>query len=380
MNKKKIITLVAVASLLAPSSTILADTYNTGSWSSGDDGATEVSVAIDPTYEVTIPESLVLPTQTGYTNDPNNIEIQSGATIPKGDVISISLASGQTFSATYSDSSTSVPYKIKINENAGIANSTGAAVTVLTADADKAHDEGATATMNVGFDTQPDFKYSGTYTDSVQFEISAGTPAPTPSSINIGGVPFNFVKEENGRYLVVQAGNAGLGAYTNEATYVPYANSLIKNNIDSWFNTRFTEYSNDGTAETITLGAYTIYKTTLNGATSNDLGSTSNFADSNFQNGYLSTPNGGAGTNSISAYAFVVSKADLNAQTVAVGGNTPESIHAANNGSGGQYTWSRSPGRSTTSAMGLNEVGDIRSVARDTSISCVRAAFWISIN
>jgi hypothetical protein len=372
---KKIITLIALSCLLAPSSTILADTYDTGSWTSGD-GTTEVSAAIEPSYEVTIPETLTLPHSASYTDATNNVAIQAGAQIPKGHVISVSLASGQTFSATYADESTTVPYKVKINTNDGIANTTGGAVSVLTANADVAHDTGATATMKVGFDSAPNFKYAGTYTDSVQFEVRAGLPIPAPGTqIMIGGEAFNYVKAESGRYLVVQAGNAGTVQYNSSPAYVPYENSIIKGQVDSWFNNKFTSYSNDANDSMITVDGYTIYKTTLNGATSNNVGDSTNWENETFQNGYLSKPYNGSETDAISAYAFVISKADLNAQT-AGGGTTPESIRAAN----GSYIWTRSPGSEANKAAGVDSSGNIVSGDVNSYGITVKAAFWVSID
>jgi len=164
MNIKKIITLMAVSCLLAPGATGSA-------YAVGDDYTTDVTTTIEPSYEVTIPESLTLPHSATYTGAENNVAIQAGTQIPKGYAISVGIAAGQTFSAAY-DESTTVPYKVKINTNPGIANTTGGAVSVLTANADVAHDTGATATMKVGFDSTPTFKYAGTYSDSVQFEVS----------------------------------------------------------------------------------------------------------------------------------------------------------------------------------------------------------------
>jgi len=382
MNMKKIITLMALSCLLAPGATILADTYDTGSWTSGD-GNTEVSMTIDSSYTVTIPESLTLPHSMGYTGADNNVNVVSGATIPKNEAISVTLAAGKTFTAAYAgDSSATVPYKVKINEQGGIANTTDGAVNVLIVDSTTAHDAGAAATMKVGFDEAPNYKYSGTYSDSIQFNVTCEElPTPTPeTTINIGGEPFKFVKQENGKYLVVQAGSVGNSNY-NSGTgefdvyyYTPYSESLVKGSIDSWFNNKFTSYTNAGDADTITLDGYTIYKTTLNGATSATMGSDSNDENVIFQNGYLSVPNGGTGTNAISAYAFAVSKADVNGQMATFGeDSTQESIRVAN----GSATWGRSPGADKHTAFGMHTDGMLYGFGVQSNIK-VKAAFWIS--
>ncbi|MDR3240872.1 MAG: hypothetical protein LBT37_01705, partial [Lactobacillaceae bacterium] len=299
---------------------------------------------------------------------------QAGAQIPKGHVISVSLAAGQTFSAAY-DESTTVPYKVKINTNPGIANTTGGAVSVLTANADVAHDTGATAIMKVGFDSAPTFKYAGTYSDSVQFEVRAGVPAPAPgTSIFIGGVEFNYVKEQNGKALVVMAGSAGESQYQTDPTgnYKAYYESLIEKVVNIWFKNTF-DYENAGSEDTITIDGYTIYKTTLNGATTNVHGG---FEDTGFQNQYLSVPAGSSGTNAITAYAFVVSKADINAQSVSNGGyNTAEGSRVAN---GASYTVMRSPGENSDH-VALMSPARIYDNDVDFSAMPVKPALWIDM-
>ncbi|MDR3240961.1 MAG: hypothetical protein LBT37_02155, partial [Lactobacillaceae bacterium] len=292
---------------------------------------------------------------------------QAGAQIPKGHVISVSLAAGQTFSAAY-DESTTVPYKVKINTTPGIANTTGGAVSVLTANADVAHDTGATATMKVGFDSAPTFKYAGTYSDSVQFEVSCDGGVP----IVIAGMQFDYVKSQTGKELYVLNGTASHVPYCKDY-YKAYGDSLLRERIDDWFEDSFAGHTNNDSDATIDVDGYTIYKTTLNGATS---ASTGNFNNVEFQNLYQSVPEGGVGTNAITAYAFAVSKADINAQSASSGDpNTKEGTRVAQNLET-DYTYLRSPGQNSTSVGAMN-ASTIYSLSPTSPSFSVKPAIWI---
>jgi len=67
------------------------------------------------------------------------------------------------------------------------------------------------------------------------------------------------------------------------------------------------------------------------------------------------TPNGGAGTSAISTYAFVLSKADLNAQTADVDDETPETLLASN----GEDSWNCSLAKGPLLSLNLVAGADL---------------------
>jgi len=193
--------------------------------------------------------------------------------------------------------------------------------------------------------------------------------------IVIAGMQFDYVKSQTGKELYVLSGVAANVGYSkeNNGEYVAYENSKLKEAVDDWFEDSFAGHTNNGSDNTIVVDGYTIYKTTLNGATS---ASTGNFNDVEFQNQYRSVPEGGLGTNAITAYAFAVSKADINAQSASSGDpNTKEGTRVAQN-LATDYTYLRSPGQNA------NSVGAINASAiyswNDGSVSYnVKPAIWI---
>ncbi|MDR3190328.1 MAG: hypothetical protein LBT80_03865 [Lactobacillaceae bacterium] len=51
---------------------------------------------------------------------------------------------------------------------------------VILVDAATAHASGAAGAINVGFETTPDFKYSGVYSQPVAFKVGVINTTPVP--------------------------------------------------------------------------------------------------------------------------------------------------------------------------------------------------------
>ncbi|WP_460054126.1 hypothetical protein [Pseudolactococcus yaeyamensis] len=99
MKKKYFISLaglvLGVSLLTTPA---LADTNTTGSWGT-DDGKTDVTVTVSPTYVVTIPATFNF-TATGEQGTANNIAISSTSQLEADGVLSVKLVSTNTLQAT----------------------------------------------------------------------------------------------------------------------------------------------------------------------------------------------------------------------------------------------------------------------------------------
>lgn len=346
-------------------------------WQGGMLGDSTVEYAVEPSYIVTIP--------TGITIDPTT-KLGSGSVVlganPKlpydERIITVRVNSTNSWKLKIPNEQTDVAYNFGTSTTGSELKAGGK----ITFTADGENNEAISTPVYASLPSGSDFKYAEKYSDTVNYTISTGVPTPVPApgtQIMLGGEAFNFIKEENGKYLVIQDANVATGPYYGSNANVSYNDSLLKGQVDTWFNNKFTGHTNDGNADTITVDGYKIYKTTLNGATSNAEGTPDNFKDPTFQNGYLSTPNGGTGTNAISAYAFVLSKADLNAQTADMGEETPETLLASN----GENTWNRSPAMgpliSLNLVAGLEGYGAV-AIYRVTTSQQIRAAFWISVD
>lgn len=171
--------LAAVATLVSPSSIAMADTYSDGSWTSGS-GDMNAQYAVKASYTVEIPASITLPASGYSTLDDGNVKIHAGAQIPTATSIKVSLSANQHFAAylgTQQSHNDAVDFMVKMDNQNPLAETTDAVV-VLVANAETAHDTGATTNLNVGLAPDQQSKYAGSYVGHVQFTVGTSTASP----------------------------------------------------------------------------------------------------------------------------------------------------------------------------------------------------------
>lgn len=172
--------LVLGVSLLA--TPVLADTYTTGSWGNGEDGATDVTVTVPPTYSVTIPASFSF-SAIGEEGTSTDIAISKNSQLNTDAVVSVKLVNSNTLQATklYNNGANTsvIPFTVlygdsKTTYTSGtettILSATGAEIGAATSD--------LTTGVYVDVTSFAPATTAGTHTGTVNFSVSyaAGTP------------------------------------------------------------------------------------------------------------------------------------------------------------------------------------------------------------
>ncbi|MDR3190628.1 MAG: hypothetical protein LBT80_05405 [Lactobacillaceae bacterium] len=216
--------LLSTASQIVISAPVFADTYtwngSGGSWASSEDGATDVSTTVLSSYTVRIPAALTLPTTDTYTTAADNVEVLPGAQIQSDQSIRVKLGAGQTFLAA-NGGNDAVAYKVKLADNTKLTGTTDA-YEILKVEAETAHQTGGTTSVNVGFDTAPDFKFAGIYTDHVQFDVSVKT---SPVILNGDGT----VTFAGARWKILVDGDSDAAEATHAGDYLVVRETVLTN-------------------------------------------------------------------------------------------------------------------------------------------------------
>ncbi|GAX47881.1 hypothetical protein RsY01_1485 [Lactococcus reticulitermitis] len=170
MNKKQLTSLAGLALgvtlLVTPA---FADTYTNGSWGGSEDGKTDVTVTVAPTYTITIPASFSFTAANAEQNA--NVAISKDSQLNANGSLEVKMTSTLAAIKTYSANTSTIPFTLAYGAsktpytsgNTTILTKTGAEIGVATTD--------LTETVYVNVPSLASATIAGEHAGTVDFSV-----------------------------------------------------------------------------------------------------------------------------------------------------------------------------------------------------------------
>ena len=154
-----------------------------------------VTYTVDPTYTVTIPETVTI----GADGTEKTVSAE-GVVVEKGQYVSVTLAENNNFTVKTTEGA-ELPYTVTANGEGVAAGGEILAVNPT---------DGKTGTANITFDIdESDIKYAGTYTGSATFTIAVKDVPKAMINFTIDGTPYQAEEGMTWAEWVVSDYNSG---------------------------------------------------------------------------------------------------------------------------------------------------------------------------